>query len=221
MILLVRRRRDVLEDEVEQRAEVGLERVRVGCERGATGPRVAVDDRELDLALVGVEVEEQLVDLVDDSVDPRVRAVDLVHDEDHRQARVEGLAQHEARLRQRPLARVDEQEHAVHHRQPALDLASEVRVAGSVDDVDLRPAVTHRGVLGEDRDALLALEVHRVEHALGDHLVRAERARLPQQGVDQSRLSVIDVRDDRHVADACAEGHGSRVSMVERGIVAA
>ena len=48
--------------------------------------RVAVDDRELDLALVGVEVEEELVDLVDDLLDARVRAVDLVDDEDHGQA---------------------------------------------------------------------------------------------------------------------------------------
>ena len=94
--------------------------------------------------------------------------------------RLERLAQHEARLRQRPLARVDEQQHAVDHRQPALDLAAEVGVAGRVDDVDLHAAVADRRVLGEDRDALLALEVHRVHDALGDVLVLAERAGLPQ-----------------------------------------
>jgi hypothetical protein len=93
------------------------------------GLRVAVDDRELDLRLVGVEVEEQLVDLVDDLGDARVRAVDLVDHEDHRQPRLERLAQHEARLRERALGRVDEQQDAVDHRQPALDLAAEVGVA--------------------------------------------------------------------------------------------
>ena len=101
------------------------------------GPRVAVDDRKLDLLLVGVEVEEQLVDLVDDLGDARVGAVDLVDDEDHRQARLERLAQDEARLRQRALAGVDEQQDPVDHEQPALDLAAEVRVAGRVDDVEL------------------------------------------------------------------------------------
>ena len=170
-------------------------------QRGDAGLGVAVDDRELDLLLVGVEVEEQLVDLVDDLRDARVGPVDLVDDEDHRQLRLERLAQHEARLRQRPLGGVDEQQHAVDHRQPALDLAAEVGVPGGVDDVELDVPVAQRGVLGEDRDALLALEVHRVEHARGDVLADAKGARLPQHRVDQRRLAVVDVRDDRDVAD--------------------
>ena len=110
----------------------------VDGEPGPAGLRVAVDDRELDLRLVRIEVEEELVDLVDDLLDPRVRTIDLVDDEDHREPRLERLAQHESRLRQRPLARIDEQQHAVDHPQPALDLAAEVGVAGRVDDVDLR-----------------------------------------------------------------------------------
>ena len=159
------------------------------------------DDRKLDLALVRVEIEEELVDLVHDLLDPRIGPVDLVDDEDHRQPRLERLAQHEAGLRQRPLARVDEQQHAVDHRQPALDLAAEVRVAGCVDDVDLRLAVPEGRVLGEDRDPLLALEVHRVEHALVDVLVRAEGAGLPEHGVDERRLPMVDVGDDRDVSE--------------------
>ena len=141
----------------------------------------------------------------------------LLIDEDHGQPRLERLAEHEARLRQRALARVDEQEHAVDHRQAALDLAAEVGVARRVDDVDLRPAVADGRVLGEDRDALLALEVHRVEHALGDVLVRAERAGLPEQRVDERRLPVVDVRDDRDVAELLAgRGHEPSVSAVDR-----
>ena len=73
-------------------------------------------------------------------------------------------------------------------------------------------AVADGGVLGEDRDALLALEVHRVHHALGDVLVRAERAGLPQHRVDERRLAVVDVRHDGDVADVVALGHRSRVA---------
>ena len=62
-------------------------------------------------------------------------------------------------------------------------------------------------VLGEDRDPLLALEVHRVEHALGDVLVLAEGAGLPEHRVDERRLAVVDVGDDRDVADVCAQRH--------------
>ena len=71
--------------------------------------------------------------------------------------------------------------------------------------LSLTPAVADRGVLGQDRDALLALEVHRVHHALGDVLVGAEGARLPQHGVDQRRLAVVDVGHDGDVADVLAE----------------
>ena len=74
-------------------------------------------------------------------------------------------------------------------------------MAGRVDDVDLRPAVANGCVLGQDRDALLALEVHRVEDALGNVLILAEGARLPKESVDECRLAVVDVRDDRDVAD--------------------
>ena len=203
-------RRDVREQHLEERLEVGRELVR--REPGLPGARVRVDDRELDLALVGVEVEEERVDLVHDLGDPRVGPVDLVHDEDHGQARLERLAQDEARLRERPLARVDEEEDAVHHRQAALDLAAEVRVARRVDDVDLEAAVADGRVLGEDRDALLALEVHRVEHALGHVLVLPEGAGLPEHGVDERRLPVVDVGDDRDVADVCAQRHPPRVA---------
>ena len=42
--------------------------------------------------------------------------------------------------------------------------------------------ITNRArVLGEDGDAALALEVVRVHDPLGDHLVLAERARLPEE----------------------------------------
>ena len=191
--------------------EVRAESVRVGLERGTTRLRVAVDDRKLDLALVGVEVEEERVDLVHDVGDSRVGAVDLVDDEHDGKPRLERLAEHEPRLRQRALARVDEQQHAVDHRQPALDLPAEVGMARRVDDVDLDRAVADGRVLGQDRDPLLAFELPGVEDPLGDVLVRAECAGLPEQRIDERRLAVIDVGDDGDVADVGALRHLPRV----------
>ncbi len=197
--LLVLRCRDVVDQQLQQRLEILAGLVQV--ERRGAGFGVGVDDREVDLALVGLEVDEQLVGLVDDLFDARVGSVDLVDHEDHRQPRLQRLAQHEAGLRQWPFGGVDQQQHAVDHRQPALDLAAEVGVPGGVDDVQRDIAVAHGGVLGEDRDALLTLQVHRVHHAHGDVLVGAEGAGLPQQRVDQRGLAVIDMGDDREIAD--------------------
>ena len=100
------------------------------------------DDRELDVVIGRVEVEEQLVDLVEHLMRPRVAAVDLVQHDDGGQMLGERLREHVAGLWQRALGRVDEQHDAVDHRQRPLDLAAEVRVARRVDEVDLRALAT-------------------------------------------------------------------------------
>jgi hypothetical protein len=157
---------------------------------------------------------------VHDLGDPGVGTVDLVDHEDHGQLRLERLAQHEAGLRERTLRRVDEQQHAVDHRQGALDLAAEVGVARRVDDVDEQVTVTHGGVLGEDRDSLLPFEVHRVHHPLVDVLVGTERAGLPEHLVDEGGLAMVDVGDDGDVAQVGArlQGHENLRDGEKRGL---
>ena len=155
----------------------------------------------VEVELVG-QLEEQLQALVDDLGDPGVRAVGLVDHQHDGQAGGEGLAQHETGLRQRALGGVDEQQDAVHHGQPALDLAAEVGVAGRVDDVDGGAVPVDRRVLGEDRDALLALQVAGVEDAVDGLGALAEGAGRAQHGVDERGLAVVDVGDDGDVAQA-------------------
>jgi hypothetical protein len=79
-------------------------------------------------------------------------------------------------------------------------------VAGGVDDVDLDPPVAHRGVLGEDGDPTLALEIARVHDPFGDPLVGAECSALPQHGVHQGGLAVVHVGDDGEVSELGHEG---------------
>ncbi len=84
-------------------------------------------------------------------------------------------------------------------RQDALDLGAEIGVAGRVDDVDPRPTPFDARAFGEDGDPALLLKVVRVHRPLLDALVVAEGARLAEELVDESRLPMIDVRDDRDV----------------------
>jgi len=74
-------------------------------------------------------------------------------------------------------------------------------VAGGVDDVDLVVVVVERGVLGEDGDAALALEVVGIHDAVGNSLIDAEGAGLAQHRIDQGGLAVVDVGDDGDVED--------------------
>ena len=154
----------------KQRRQVAARGGRVA--RGPALARARVEDGERDLVLVGVQVQEEVLDLGDDLGDPGVGAVDLVDQQHDGQALLEGLAQDEAGLGQGALGGVDQQDDRVDHGQAPLDLAAEVRVTRRVDDVDRQVVPAHGRVLGEDRDALLALEVARVHDPVGQLLVR-------------------------------------------------
>ena len=114
---------------------------------------------------------------------------------------LQGLAQDEPGLGQGALGGVHQQQDTVHHGQAPLHLPAEVGVSRGVDDVDLDPVVEDGRVLGQDGDALLPLQVTRVHHPFVDRLVVPERPRLPEHGVDQGGLAVVDVGHDGHVAD--------------------
>src|SRR3972149_632562 len=116
------------------------------------------------------------------------------------------------RLRLDALCRVHDQHRALAGLQAAADLVGEVDVAGRVDQVQavvqaVSCLVVEANGAGLDGDAVLALEVHRVEH-LARHLSRLDRVRQLQEAVGQGGLAVIDVGDDREVARARLGGHG-------------
>ena len=198
----------MLEDRVEQRPQVA--RLRLRIPRDVAQPAGAVEDLELQVVLLGRERQEEVVDLLLDLRRPRVGAVDLVDQHDRPLAALERLLQDEAGLRQRALGGVDEEQDALDHRQDALDLRAEVPVARRVDDVDDDVLVVDRRVLGEDRDAPLLLELARVHDELVHVLADAERAALLEQGVDERRLAVVDVRHD-------GDARGGRRAWRRRG----
>ena len=79
-------------------------------------------------------------------------------------------------------------------------------MAGRVDEVEavdqaVSGRVLHPDCARLDRDPLLALEVHGVEDLAG-HLSRVDGVGLLEQAVRQRRLAVIDMSDDREVAQA-------------------
>ena len=195
--------RHVADDRLEQRREIAVANI-VG-EPGIAGAAARVERREIELLVIGLEVEEQLEHLVEHLGGARVGAVDLVDDDDRLQSQGQGRAGDELGLRHRAFGRVDQQDHAIDHGENALDLGSEIGVAGRVDDVDARcrplAVPLNARALGEDGDSPLLLEVVRVHRPLLDALVVAEGAGLAEELVNEGRLPVVDVRDDRHVPE--------------------
>ena len=110
-----------------------------------------------------------------------------------------------------PLARVDDEQGALTGGERAADLIREVDMAWRVHQVEdigfsIRGLVLQANRLRLDGDAALALQLHLVEHLLA-HLAGFEPARGLDQPVGQGRLAVVDMGDDREVADEGEGGH--------------
>ena len=200
-----------------------LERLR----RVALGGRDPRDDRLEDLGDAGPVLGrgeddllardgQHVLELVHDRVGVGRRQVDLVEDRDEREVLAQGEMDVGERLGLDALGRVDDEDRALAGLQAVADLVGEVDVTRRVDEVEAVDEAVARGVLEADGarldgDPLLALEVHRVEH-LAHHLAAVDRVRQLEQPVGERGLAVIDVGDDREVAQAVlGDGHEAAV----------
>ncbi len=193
----------------------GLER-RFGI---ALGRRQAMDDGFEDVgdALAGLGADgngvrgveaDGLLDHLLGARDVGAGEIDFVDDGDDFEAVVDGEVGVGEGLGLDALGGIDDEQRAFAGGEGAGDFVGEVDVAGRVDEVELVDLavfgrIHHADGVGFDGDAALALEVHGVED-LGLHLARGQRAGELEQAVGERGLPVIDVRDDREIADVLA-----------------
>ena len=105
------------------------------------------------------------------------------------------------RLRLDALSSIDDEHDAFAGGEASAHLVAEIDVAGRVDEMQDVATPVDPYVLGLDRDSALALEIHRVEVLLA-HVAGVDRAGDLEDAIGQRRLAVVDMRDDREVADA-------------------
>ena len=190
--------REVIENGIEQRNQVvpfhvGIER------RCAVAPR-AEHERAFELIVRRVEIHQKFQHFVDDFFHARVGAVDLVDNDNEFQPHFERLLRDETRLRHGTFRSVHKNEHARDHLQHAFHFAREIRVPGRIDDIDLYAVIVDRRIFCQNRNASLALQCAGVHDALFHDLILAERAALFEHLIDERRLAVIDVCNDRNVS---------------------
>ena len=190
---------DILDDGVEQGLQIGAGHMGGIAADTLTGR--AENGGRIELLLGGVQVQQQLQNLVADLVNALVGTVDLVDHNDDLVAQLQCLLQHEAGLGHGAFGGVHQQQNAVHHLEDTLHLAGEIGVARGVDNVDFHAVVVDGGILGQDRDAALPLQIAGVHHPVHDGLVLAVDTALLEHLIHQRRLAVVDVGDDCNVAN--------------------
>ena len=98
-------------------------------------------------------------------------------------------------------------------------------MAGGIDQVQVvnlaiaRLVVERRG-LRLDGDAALLFDVHRIEH-LGAHFTVGQAAAERNDAIGQGGLAMVDVRDDREIADVIHQKNGLTRNRTGRHIAVA
>ena len=87
--------------------------------------------------LCGIECKHEVEHHFIDFLWTAVGLVNLVDHNDGLEANLQGLLEHETRLRHRTLKGIDEQQTAVSHIEHTLHLATEIGVSRGIDDIDL------------------------------------------------------------------------------------
>src|SRR3989344_4618681 len=193
--LLDRRRGlHMLEYRVQERGEVS--RLVGEFLFGYPLPADGVHHGEVALLVVGAELQKELKHSLLRHRRVGGGLVDFVYDDNRVQTNFERLFKNKARLRHRALLRADDEQDRVDGAQYALDLGAEVGVARRVDDVYFGAFVFDGGIFGINGDAALKLQ------SVGVHRYALNRnAGLAQQSVRESRLPMVDVRNNSDVPD--------------------
>ena len=155
---------------------------------------------------------DQLCHLGRHLVGPRLRQVDLVDGRNDLEVALDGQVRVRERLRLAALRGVDDEQRALARLQRPRHLVREVDMPRRVDEVELVAFPGDADGLRLDRDPALPLELHRVEQLLA-HLAAGDGVRQLEDAIGERRLPVVDVGDDREVADF---GFGPWVSEARR-----
>ena len=146
------------------------------------------------------------------------RQIDFIEHGHDLVAVVDRLVDVRQRLRFDALAGVDDKERAFARGKRPVDLVGKVDVAGRVDQVQYVVIAVARLVfeadgLRLDGNAALALDIHGIEHLLL-HLALFQPAGELNQPVGKRGLAVVDMRNDREVADILdwGGGHGAQIT---------
>ena len=159
---------------------------------------------------------DDILDLFADTVGFCRRKVDLVEDRYDVVVGVDGLIDIGECLRLDPLGGVHHQKRAFDGLHGAGDLVGEVDVAGRVDEVEdvgvpIGGRVFDADGVGLDGDAAFPLDIHGIEQ-LFLHIALGHGAGELDQPVSKRGFPVVDMGDDREIADAVEVGHAALVS---------
>ena len=196
-------RRHMLENGLEQRRHI-LPPLLAGRSLFQARPAVdaaGVHHGKVQLFICRAQFVEQVKRGIDNLVGIGSGFVHLVHHHDGAQAQRQRLLGHKTGLRHGAFLRIDQQHHPIDHAQGTLHLATKVRVAGRIQNVDVRALPIDSAVLCQNGDAAFTLDGVVVHHGIDHFFVIGKCAGLTQQLIDHGGFTMVNVGDDGDIAD--------------------
>ena len=189
----------------EHRIEHGMKVVRrsghADSSNGLAVTRDCRDDGKRQMIIALSQVEEQLLHFFEHLSRSGILSVDLVDHQNDWKVSSECFPQDVPSLGKRALSSIDEQDHPIDERQRTLHLPTKIGVTRRVDQIDAGSSIVDLCGLCQDGDSAFALLVVVVHHTIDHCLVGGERTGVAQQRIDERRLSVVDVRNERNVTN--------------------
>ena len=155
---------------------------------------------EFQLVFVCIQLDEQVQNFVDNFVNALVRTVNFIDYNDGFQMLFQCFAQYVFGLGHRTFVGVYQKEYTVNHGQYAFYFATKVSMARSIKDVNFGIAVHNGGVLGQNGNATFTFQIVGVHYAVFNVFVTTEDAALFEHSVYKSGFAVVNVSNNRDIA---------------------
>ena len=111
------------------------------------------------------------------------------------------MLKNKASLRPRSIKSIDEKADAIDPVPDTFDLAREIGVARSIDDIDFIAVVVDSGGLSKNRDATFVFNRVVIPCADPDFFVLTESTAGLQKRIDKGCFSVVNMRNNGYISD--------------------
>ena len=163
--------------------------------------RTSIYSTEIQLILSRSKREHKVKDLLLHLVRAAIELINLIDHHNRFLTHLDSFLKHKSCLRHTALKRIYKEKYTISHIKHTLNLSTEVAMARSIDDIDLYTLIYYRHILRKNSDTSFSLKVIIIQDKLSQLLLLTRLTRLIDHPVHKSRLSMIDVGDDRNVSD--------------------
>ena len=109
---------------------------------------------------------------------------------------------------------VYQQQHTINHGQHAFHFSAEIRMAGRVQNIDLGAIVHHCRIFRQNGDTAFPFQIVRIHHAFRHLFIGAENMALLQHSIYQCGFAMIDMGDDRNIANIISNHYNCFLSCI-------